>query len=258
MNYRTRYANGGYRPTSGYRVGPYGDGASGGPAPPPGNLSVFYDGMSVDGAGNAGAGNGASLSTLRNLGYRGSSWDCTLTSATKPTLKVPSAAGKMNGAPSILFDGTQYMQTALQTAIASANFLMACSFKMTNITGLYALFDGHTGGRSGLATAATTGVLTMTGTSAPATNLSVPAGQYSTAVCTFNGASSIVTLDGVASTAVNPTNQALTGITLGSIVPPPTFLAPFELLWFAVCEDGSCTAAQFLSFATGRYGATPQ
>lgn len=225
---------------------------------PPGAPIVWFDPQDIDLSSNGTLTDGASIATWKNKGSLGSAWDALqATGATQPTFKKVSAAGKINNLSSVISNGSQWMQTALQSARPSANFIMALGFKCTSIASTQFLIDGHTGGRSGLATTGTSGALIVTGAGAVTSNKSVAAGAYDVAVVSFNGASTIVTLDGSDSAAVSPSNQALTGVTLFSGVTPPSLVASAELLDVLIYED-STTKAQIASFYSSKYGATPQ
>ncbi len=114
---------------------------------PPGAPVVWYDPQDIDLSANGTLVDGQSLSIWKNKGTLGSAWDLLqATGATQPTFKKIAAAGKMNSLSSVLSTTSQWMQTALQSARPTANIIIAMGLRMTNLAGLYAPFDGHTGG----------------------------------------------------------------------------------------------------------------
>lgn len=229
----------------------------------PGYPWFYFDSRNVDGLGNFGTPDLSALSAWKNIGTDGASRDLAqATGAAQPIFHTIGTPGKLNNFPSVRFDTTKFMASAVGTA-RSLPCKVAGIFRVDSFGASYGLFDGQTGGRAGAYTNSTSGLLHVTGTGDGLTTASPTAGQYHAMVFHYaTGANSYARLNGVQAPNVTAGPQAMTGITLGGLI-GGIFLFPGDCVVLAGWDllttlNASVTDTGIESFLTSTWGAMPQ
>lgn len=259
-NYRYPYANNGYRPTSGYRVGAYGDGSysTAVAAPtPPGTPALWYDAQDLKGLGDSNATqvDGTGVASWSSKGSHAGAAMVQATGSAQPIFRKVATSGKINNLSAVQGDGTQWIQNLAFTTALVQPTMVAMVVRPTDLAGFVILFDGFTA-RQRIIVTNVTGVINGFAGSSVNYSSAMTAATWATNVMTFNGASSVNRLDGVQSSTANPGANGLDGVQLfslnGSNIAPAMFA---EVLVY----DGTLpSAASVEAYFAAKYGATPQ
>lgn len=185
---------------------------SGSTPPSPTVLGVDYE------ATNSKVADGVNITTVINTGVLGSAADLTVTPGTKPVMRAPAQAGKLNGAAGIDFGGATWMRSANFTA-QNGPYLTAIVWKSVNLTASQILYDGiNTIQEGSLATLLTSGI-TQTNSGATFNGPAVVAGNWNYAINYYanNRAGSYSVVNGVSTSMADAgANFTRSRMTLGA------------------------------------------
>ena len=261
-NYRTPYANNGYRPTSGYRVGAYGDGSYSATVAPTDitwtrTPDIWYSANDVNLLFNVGVADSDPMATWKNKGTTGATWDITQsTGGNKPLFKLHSDAVKMGGKPAIRFDGVDDYMTSAVGSIQAQPATWVIVGKGTG-AGTQVWFSGSATNRNQIYTAVL--AINMYAGSVAGLIQNITANTYHCISGIFTGAASTGALDGTTLGAINPGTAGFDQVGIGAGPAYPSSPAAIDVLQLAVFLGGSQPShAQMAASVAAYYSATPQ
>lgn len=228
---------------------------------PPGlaALEFWHDSQNVDLTNNSSLVDGQAIGTWKNAGVRAALGDVLqATAANKPKWDLVASAGKLNNKSSIeCVDAARQMASGAFTTIPQP-YQVAFVWRGTNAANQIVV--------TGLPIDPQIAVLTANshlsinaGGGAVDVPLVVSANVFHTCVITFNGASSVARVDGVASSAFNPGSVGFQSVlVLMSSNSPGGVLGLIGFLVEHLVYSTPQVATDIEAYFAARYGAFPQ
>lgn len=222
----------------------------------PGTPVLWYSAQNIDGLNNSSLVDGQTIGTWKNLGSLGAAGDLLQAVAgLRPQYVAVASLGKMNNKSCVRSDGTRWMQSAALGPLAQPTLIAAIAMATTLAGGVTDISDGRTAQRNILGRNA---ALTLAFAGSFVTSANWTVNKYQSINCNYNGAASVIRLDGSASGALAAGAQSLDGVTVLADLAGGS-LWTGDLIELPIYNGGGQpTAAAVEAALTAFYGATPQ
>ena len=219
----------------------------------PGTASLNFDASNIDGSNNSTLTTGTVFGTWNDLGIVGAPGNATQASgANKPTFQA-----SVGGLPAVQFSGNQWLSSGAISAFTQPS-LMGLVVRSNTLPAVEFFCDGRIGGGTARQTILQqSGAAEMASNSIVSSGLTMTAAKFSCIVCDFRGASSVLTLDGVASGPLNSGIFTLDGITIGASNAGTGPLTGYIRQLVVYTGLGQPTAAALLAALQAKWGVTP-
>lgn len=225
-------------------------------ATPPGTVLLWFDAQNIDGTNNSSLVDGQALALWKNLGSLGAAGNMVqATGANKPVYRAVAVSGKIGNKSAVeAVDGARFMVSNGFTTIAQPA-MFATVFRSNDKTSVEidittpgSVWQWYIAGGAG-------GTIHIRCTADVDTGLNPAVNTFHSSVANYNGASSVVTLNGTSSAAINPGS-----LSSGTQITWMDQTGGAGLIGYHVekiVATGTTAAALEAYFAT-KYGAFPQ
>lgn len=187
---------------------------SGGVPLPPGTPLLWYAADNSDGLGNTTRVDATAFSPWKNLGSK-SGADISNIGGLRPAWAAIGGVGKINNMPAVVGTGTQYLHSAVLSPTQAQPVTFGVIFMSVDVTGTEVIFQCSDSGANQIQVSHIGGAhVWLSAGGNVDTGISLQSGKWHMLTCEFNGASTILRLDGTQSGPYNPGTALLGGVAL--------------------------------------------